>query len=150
MWDIHGNPLTKGHCEVHPHIKEEYPCHVCLEQQHVAYIHQKAAEIVDYEATLEEKLHQARSMAGLTADQYTVNLLGAIHEEVTELLMAYEAIKVKSARQTEQLKQQEMAIRRLKESKHKVSIVAANRGEKIKELQRIIKIKSRKKVNNHA
>lgn len=29
-WDIYGNPLKRGHCEVHPHIGQEYPCSVCL------------------------------------------------------------------------------------------------------------------------
>ena len=28
-WDIHGNQLRKGYCEVHPHIGEEYPCSLC-------------------------------------------------------------------------------------------------------------------------
>ena len=29
-WDIYGNPLARGHCEVHPHVAEEYPCSVCI------------------------------------------------------------------------------------------------------------------------
>lgn len=29
-WDIYGQPLRPGHCEVHPHVHEEYPCSVCL------------------------------------------------------------------------------------------------------------------------
>jgi len=29
-WDIYGNPLRRGHCEVHPHVHEEYPCSLCL------------------------------------------------------------------------------------------------------------------------
>ena len=33
-WDIHGNPLSRGHCEVHPHIGEEYPCSLCLQDSH--------------------------------------------------------------------------------------------------------------------
>lgn len=32
-WDIHGNPLQRGHCEVHPHVHEEYPCSVCLSER---------------------------------------------------------------------------------------------------------------------
>jgi hypothetical protein len=28
-WDIHGNPLPVGHCEVHPDQPEPYPCQVC-------------------------------------------------------------------------------------------------------------------------
>ena len=29
-YDIWGNPLPRGHCEVHPHVHEEYPCSVCI------------------------------------------------------------------------------------------------------------------------
>ena len=29
-FDIYGNPLQRGHCEVHPHVHEEYPCSVCM------------------------------------------------------------------------------------------------------------------------
>lgn len=29
-WDIHGNPLRRGHCEVHPNVHEEFPCSTCL------------------------------------------------------------------------------------------------------------------------
>ena len=31
-WDIYGNPLRKGHCEVHPWVHEEYPCPVCYSE----------------------------------------------------------------------------------------------------------------------
>ena len=29
-YGICGNPLRRGHCEVHPHVHEEYPCSVCV------------------------------------------------------------------------------------------------------------------------
>ncbi len=28
-FDIHGNNLRSGHCEVHPWVHEEYPCSMC-------------------------------------------------------------------------------------------------------------------------
>lgn len=28
-WDIHGNPLKNGYCEVHPWVAEYYPCSLC-------------------------------------------------------------------------------------------------------------------------
>lgn len=28
-WDIYGNHLRPGYCEVHPHVPEEYPCMLC-------------------------------------------------------------------------------------------------------------------------
>lgn len=32
-WDIYGNPLQRGHCEVHPHVAEEYPCSICISEK---------------------------------------------------------------------------------------------------------------------
>ena len=31
-FDIYGNHLRAGYCEVHPEIHEEYPCSICLEE----------------------------------------------------------------------------------------------------------------------
>jgi hypothetical protein len=28
-YDIHGNDLRPGHCEVHPWVHQEYPCSIC-------------------------------------------------------------------------------------------------------------------------
>lgn len=30
-YDIYGNVLRRGYCEVHPDIPEEWPCAVCME-----------------------------------------------------------------------------------------------------------------------
>lgn len=32
-YDIYGNTLRRGHCEVHPHVAEEYPCSVCISEK---------------------------------------------------------------------------------------------------------------------
>jgi hypothetical protein len=32
-WDIYGNTLERGHCEVHPWVHEEYPCPVCFAER---------------------------------------------------------------------------------------------------------------------
>lgn len=32
-YDIYGNTLRRGHCEVHPHVHEEYPCSLCYEEE---------------------------------------------------------------------------------------------------------------------
>lgn len=28
-YDIYGNDLRRGYCEVHPHVHQEYPCDIC-------------------------------------------------------------------------------------------------------------------------
>ena len=30
-YDIYGNHLRRGYCEVHPDIPEPWPCYLCLE-----------------------------------------------------------------------------------------------------------------------
>lgn len=32
-FDIYGQPLASGACEVHPHINQEYPCSQCLSER---------------------------------------------------------------------------------------------------------------------
>ena len=34
-WDIYGNQLRRGHCEVHPNVHEEYPCSACMAESSV-------------------------------------------------------------------------------------------------------------------
>lgn len=40
-YDIYGNNLASGHCEVHPHVAEQYPCSLCYaeseQQRHYQY-----------------------------------------------------------------------------------------------------------------
>lgn len=36
-YDIYGNTLQRGHCEVHPDIPEEYPCSRCMERSQSSY-----------------------------------------------------------------------------------------------------------------
>lgn len=31
-FDIYGNYLRPGHCEVHPEVPEEFPCYRCIEE----------------------------------------------------------------------------------------------------------------------
>jgi len=33
-FDIYGNHLRRGYCEVHPDVHEEHPCSVCMEEQY--------------------------------------------------------------------------------------------------------------------
>lgn len=31
-YDVYGNRLKRGHCEVHPDIPEPFPCYRCIEE----------------------------------------------------------------------------------------------------------------------
>jgi len=50
-FDIYGGRLLSGHCEVHPHIHEEYPCSICIQERKLK---KKVLEAVE-EATYEEQ-----------------------------------------------------------------------------------------------
>lgn len=43
-WDIYGNHLRRGHCEVHPHVHEEYPCSICMAERNRPQINRHAHE----------------------------------------------------------------------------------------------------------
>jgi len=49
-WDIYGESLRRGHCEVHPHVHEEYPCSVCIREAQ-----QNEAESQAYEKAMSEE-----------------------------------------------------------------------------------------------
>ena len=44
-YDIYGQKLASGHCEVHPHIAEQYPCSLCYaeseQERHYQYQQKK-------------------------------------------------------------------------------------------------------------
>ena len=57
-FDIYGDVLRRGHCEVHPHVHEDYPCGLCLaestskKQLEREYAKQCEQEANDYYAGL--------------------------------------------------------------------------------------------------
>jgi len=48
-YDIYGNTLQRGYCEVHPDVPEEYPCSVCLQRdQRESEPSQPEPTVMDY------------------------------------------------------------------------------------------------------
>jgi hypothetical protein len=56
-YDIYGERLLNGCCEVHPWIQEEYPCYRCIQMQEQS-IQQKQAEI-EYYKEMEEDYYKS-------------------------------------------------------------------------------------------
>lgn len=56
-YDIYGNKLKKGHCEVHPDVPEEYPCNYCLLAHEQEKIRQQQEE--EYYKYIEDEMAQA-------------------------------------------------------------------------------------------
>jgi len=50
-FDIYGNKLRRGYCEVHPDVKSPYPCYYCLLD--AEYEHEREPEL-EWEPTDEE------------------------------------------------------------------------------------------------
>ena len=88
MFDIYGNPLQAGNCEVHPHIPEHYPCAICLQESKEYEMQHMLRQMsnTDQELSLSEKIEQVRNVLGLVGDQYTCNLMGDIQEELEKML----------------------------------------------------------------
>jgi hypothetical protein len=42
-FDIYGERLARGHCEVHPWFAEEYPCSLCIDAAKTAGAARRAA-----------------------------------------------------------------------------------------------------------
>jgi len=60
-YDIYGNNLQAGHCEVHPHVHEEYPCSSCvLEMQRydAQSWYDQSAETEHYLVQATEEIHR--------------------------------------------------------------------------------------------
>ena len=36
-YDIYGQSLRRGHCEVHPEMHQEYPCDICIGNERESY-----------------------------------------------------------------------------------------------------------------
>lgn len=59
-YDIYGDRLLIGHCEVHPWVPEVHPCSECLHSQHNECVESQLAEheaefIAEYERSLMEE-----------------------------------------------------------------------------------------------
>lgn len=54
-YDIWGNPLKSGYCEVHPDVHSPYPCECCLEESYDSerYRQAEAEAARDYERQFE-------------------------------------------------------------------------------------------------
>ena len=105
-YDIWGNPLPRGCCEVHPWVHEEYPCSVCMaeKRQREQVSQQSEAEYymqMEIEKLKSERLELLKALESLldvTADSKGVagyHLNGDIAEwdEFEEVSSAYELIK---------------------------------------------------------
>ena len=79
-WDIYGNPLRRGHCEVHPHVHEEYPCSVCMAEKRqqlqpepyynvVEQLQSELAEQGEYIRRLESERNTLASLVQVLRDE---------------------------------------------------------------------------------
>ena len=87
-YDIHGNNLRNGFCEVHPYVEQEYPCQICY--QEIEREEQRQRENREHSQLQNEQYHlqtalQQQHIEKLEAEKK--ELLEAL-EKVTDLLEA--------------------------------------------------------------
>ena len=104
-YDIQGNPLPRGHCEVHPHVHEEYPCSVCIAErnqrkqvsQHDSTLYNMQMQIEKLTRERDDLLKALEGILAITAGSQGVagyHLNGDIAEwdEFEEVSSAHELI----------------------------------------------------------
>lgn len=84
-WDIYGNPLRRGYCEVHPDVHQEYPCSICMAQKQQQSQPHNELEQLQYEFAQQGDYirHLESERAALAAQ---VQALGDKLSEVVALL----------------------------------------------------------------
>lgn len=89
-WDIYGNTLQRGHCEVHPHVHEEYPCSVCMSERRQAQQPHDALEQLEFELAQQGDYikHLEAERAALAAQVKEMSQLCLTAAEVRELQAA--------------------------------------------------------------
>ena len=55
-YDIYGNHLRPGYCEVHPDTRGDYPCSCCIEESHRHEL--ERAQRADYERAMLEQYEE--------------------------------------------------------------------------------------------
>lgn len=70
-WDIHGEPLAPGCCEVHPWVREPFPCGICVADSR-RYEEQRQEEEAFWHAQQDEYY------AGLQMDDWVASDLGPV------------------------------------------------------------------------
>ena len=93
-YDIYGNILQRGHCEVHPHVHEEYPCSICMaeRQQHdQQQSHEQQEHIEQQMAVRIKELEAARSAYASEFD----GDVGSIHESIRKLKQERDQLQAK-------------------------------------------------------
>ena len=82
-YDIHGNNLRNGFCEVHPYVEQEYPCQICY--QEIEREEQRQRENREHSQLQNEQYHLQTAL-----QQQHIEKLEA---DKAELLEALEKVK---------------------------------------------------------
>jgi hypothetical protein len=84
-YDIYGNNLRRGYCEVHPQVHEEYPCSLCYAEEKQMKDRRRQEDNQRYEQAVEVKSFEqlqhewGESTCGKSIEKY-------IYDELTKQL----------------------------------------------------------------
>ena len=75
-WDIYGNNLRRGYCEVHPDVPQEYPCMYCMRDierdEEQRYEQHRQDDLIRQHYEQQEREHQEENELKLVADNYSM------------------------------------------------------------------------------
>lgn len=78
-YDIYGNPLRRGYCEVHPDVAEEYPCYQCLLDEGEKRRKQPEQQPEpDFDEHIQEMVEQCLSDEQMSDEEFTAISAGTI------------------------------------------------------------------------
>lgn len=81
-FDIYGNNLLRGHCEVHPYVHEPYPCSVCFRDAD----EQKRMREQEYEHYRALEIEQSLMMEAEYKEHRKVAMLEEMFDELKEFV----------------------------------------------------------------
>lgn len=79
-YDIYGQDLRNGFCEVHPYVEQEYPCQICC--QEIEREKQRQRENREYQQSLNEHYQQSLKKLYRPMTEFPPITEGEQHSEV--------------------------------------------------------------------
>ena len=57
-FDIYGNDLKRGYCEVHPNVADEYPCSLCMANSKIKEVFNPSQELEYHLGQCQERIEE--------------------------------------------------------------------------------------------
>ena len=127
-WDIYGNPLRRGYCEVHPDVHQEYPCSICMAQKQQQSQPHNELEQLQYEFAQQgdyiRHLESERAALSTQVESLLDDRKAFVKKEF-ELLKEVERLEIELKKRDEQNAALAAQVRKLKHRKTDTDLLRA-------------------------